>query len=64
MLGVSPNKDNSVYSLPIDDSPSNRQGFGRVALLQSLFLNTSLTTPNFSMQVYLRNSILNQYPHN
>jgi len=36
MLGVSPNSDNSVYSIPLEASPSTRQGFGRVDLGHSL----------------------------
>ena len=47
MLGVSPNADKSVYSIPLEDSPSTRQGFGRVALSRSLpILNCS-----FNIQV-------------
>lgn len=41
MLGVSPNLDNSIYSIPLEDSPSSRQGFGRVMLSQTLPLNGS-----------------------
>lgn len=47
MLGVSPNVDNSVYSIPIEAAPSTRQGFGRVALSHSLPLATS----SFKLQV-------------
>ena len=41
MLGVSPNQDNSVYSIPLEPAPSTRQGFGRVALGRSIPLSGS-----------------------
>ena len=47
MLGVSPNSDSSVFSIPLEDSPSTRQGFGRVLLSASLPLNHS----RFNLQV-------------
>ena len=47
MLGVSPNSDKSVYSIPLEDSPSTRQGFGRVALSQTL----PLSGASFNLQV-------------
>ena len=47
MQGVSPNADNSIYSIPIEAAPSTRQGFGRVALGLSLPLAGS----NFQLQV-------------
>lgn len=51
MLGMSPTKDNGNYPLPLDDSPSTRQGFGRLSLLQSLPLSSSSGILNFNMQV-------------
>lgn len=47
MLGVSPNSDNSVNSIPLEAAPSTRQGFGRVALDSSLLLPAS----SFNLQV-------------
>lgn len=49
MLGVSPNSDKSVYSIPLEDSPSTCQGFGRVALARSLPVSNS----SFNLQVPL-----------
>ena len=50
MLGVSPNSDNSVYSIPLEPAPSTRQGFGRVALGNTLPLPNS----TFKIQVGAR----------
>lgn len=41
MIGVSPNADRSTYSIPLEDSPSTRQGFGRVALARTLPLGNA-----------------------
>lgn len=41
MLGVSPNADNSKYAIPLEAAPSTRQGFGRIALYQTLPLQNS-----------------------
>lgn len=41
MLGVSPNADNSKYAIPLEAAPSTRQGFGRIALNQTLPLQNS-----------------------